>query len=155
MPYPCQFEEALGSRAIDWPHAQPGPFFTLSTHTLPPIPPRPTLQEVRRFSKPLGIECTAVFGGSGVANQISELKRGVEVVACTPGRMIDLLVTSNGGYHATHGAMRAFHGPVLPTGGYLCLNHAPVKQPLGHLPLTPDHMHIDTCGHPAQARSLT
>jgi ATP-dependent RNA helicase DDX46/PRP5 len=28
--------------------------------------------------------------------QITELKRGVEVVVCTPGRMIDLLVTSNG-----------------------------------------------------------
>ncbi len=33
---------------------------------------------------------------AGVANQISELKRGVEIVSCTPGRMIDLLVTSNG-----------------------------------------------------------
>lgn len=32
----------------------------------------------------------------GVANQITELKRGVEIVSCTPGRMIDLLVTSNG-----------------------------------------------------------
>lgn len=31
-----------------------------------------------------------------MANQITELKRGVEIVACTPGRMIDLLVTSNG-----------------------------------------------------------
>ena len=40
--------------------------------------------------------CVAVFGGSGVANQISELKRGTEVIVCTPGRMIDLLVTSNG-----------------------------------------------------------
>ena len=28
--------------------------------------------------------------------QISELKRGCEVVVCTPGRMIDVLVTSNG-----------------------------------------------------------
>ncbi len=33
---------------------------------------------------------------AGVANQITELKRGVEIVSCTPGRMIDLLVTSNG-----------------------------------------------------------
>lgn len=32
-----------------------------------------------------------------MANQISELKRGTEVIVCTPGRMIDLLVTSNGG----------------------------------------------------------
>ena len=28
--------------------------------------------------------------------QISELKPGCEVVVCTPGRMIDILVTSNG-----------------------------------------------------------
>lgn len=55
------------------------------------------LQEIKKFARSMGIECTAVFGGSGVANQISELKRGVEVVVCTPGRMIDLLVTSNGG----------------------------------------------------------
>ena len=28
--------------------------------------------------------------------QITELKRGTEVVVCTPGRMIDILVTSAG-----------------------------------------------------------
>ncbi|GIL79866.1 hypothetical protein Vretifemale_9037 [Volvox reticuliferus] len=53
-------------------------------------------KEAKAFGKPLGLNALAVFGGSGVANQISELKRGVEIVACTPGRMIDLLVTSNG-----------------------------------------------------------
>eukprot|EP00798_Chlamydomonas_sp_ICE-L_P003694 gene3694-13762_t len=52
--------------------------------------------EIKRFAKPLDMNCVAVFGGSGVANQISELKRGAEVVSCTPGRMIDLLVTSGG-----------------------------------------------------------
>jgi hypothetical protein len=55
-------------------------------------------QEIKKFARPLGLTCVAVFGGSGVANQISELKRGTEVIVCTPGRMIDLLVTSNGGY---------------------------------------------------------
>ena len=29
-------------------------------------------------------------------SQITELKRGTEVVVCTPGRMIDILVTSAG-----------------------------------------------------------
>lgn len=48
------------------------------------------------FAKPLGLACVAVFGGSGVANQITELKRGCEVVVATPGRLIDLLVTSGG-----------------------------------------------------------
>jgi ATP-dependent RNA helicase DDX46/PRP5 len=27
---------------------------------------------------------------------LSELKRGAEIVVCTPGRMIDVLTTSNG-----------------------------------------------------------
>lgn len=53
-------------------------------------------KEIRKFCKILGMTCVAVFGGSGVANQITELKRGAEIVVCTPGRMIDLLVTSNG-----------------------------------------------------------
>ncbi len=61
----------------------------------------PDAQEIKKFAKPLALSCVAVFGGSGVANQISELKRGTEVVVCTPGRMIDLLVTSNGGLRST------------------------------------------------------
>ena len=53
-------------------------------------------KEVRRFSRAAGLECTCVYGGSGVANQISELKRGSEIVVCTPGRMIDILATGAG-----------------------------------------------------------
>eukprot|EP00887_Chlorella_sp_A99_P005469 scaffold1.g5469.t1 len=53
-------------------------------------------KEVKRFARNVGLTCVAVYGGSGVANQISELKRGAEVVVCTPGRMIDILVTSGG-----------------------------------------------------------
>lgn len=53
-------------------------------------------KEVRRFARALDVSAVCVFGGSGVANQISELKRGCEIVVATPGRMIDLLVTSNG-----------------------------------------------------------
>ena len=30
-------------------------------------------------------------GGAGVADQIADLKRGAEIVVCTPGRMIDIL----------------------------------------------------------------
>jgi ATP-dependent RNA helicase DDX46/PRP5 len=52
--------------------------------------------DIRKFSKVIGISCVAVYGGSGVAQQISELKRGAEIVVCTPGRMIDILCTSNG-----------------------------------------------------------
>ncbi|KAF9683283.1 hypothetical protein SADUNF_Sadunf05G0196800 [Salix dunnii] len=52
--------------------------------------------DIRKFSKALGIRCVPVYGGSGVAQQISELKRGTEIVVCTPGRMIDILCTSGG-----------------------------------------------------------
>ncbi|CAA7020075.1 unnamed protein product [Microthlaspi erraticum] len=52
--------------------------------------------DIKKFSKPLGIRCVPVYGGSGVAQQISELKRGTEIVVCTPGRMIDILCTSAG-----------------------------------------------------------
>ncbi|KAM7262904.1 hypothetical protein ACFE04_000587 [Oxalis oulophora] len=52
--------------------------------------------DIRKFSKVLGIRCVPVYGGSGVAQQISELKRGTEIVVCTPGRMIDVLCTSGG-----------------------------------------------------------
>eukprot|EP00899_Mesostigma_viride_P004601 jgi/Mesvir1/14141/Mv12277-RA.2 len=52
--------------------------------------------DIKRLAKPLGLSCVAVFGGSGVAEQIGILKRGVEIVVCTPGRMIDILSTSGG-----------------------------------------------------------
>ena len=52
--------------------------------------------DIKKFAKALSIRCVPVYGGSGVAQQISELKRGTEIVVCTPGRMIDILCTSGG-----------------------------------------------------------
>ncbi|XP_027091549.1 DEAD-box ATP-dependent RNA helicase 42-like [Coffea eugenioides] len=52
--------------------------------------------DIKKFSKGLGLSCVPVYGGSGVAQQISQLKRGAEIVVCTPGRMIDILCTSAG-----------------------------------------------------------
>lgn len=37
-----------------------------------------------------------MVGGAGVADQIAELKRGAEIVVCTPGRMIDILCMQAG-----------------------------------------------------------
>jgi len=42
------------------------------------------------------MKSVCVYGGAGVSGQISDLKKGAEVVICTPGRMIDVLTTSNG-----------------------------------------------------------
>ncbi|KAH6771678.1 P-loop containing nucleoside triphosphate hydrolases superfamily protein [Perilla frutescens var. frutescens] len=52
--------------------------------------------DIKKFTKVLGLSCVPVYGGSGVAQQISDLKRGAEIVVCTPGRMIDILCTSGG-----------------------------------------------------------
>jgi len=53
-------------------------------------------KECKRFGKAMGFNTVSVYGGSGVAAQIGDLKRGAEIVACTPGRMIDLLTTGAG-----------------------------------------------------------
>ncbi|KAL5726348.1 RNA helicase [Ranunculus cassubicifolius] len=52
--------------------------------------------DIRKFAKAMGVTCVPVYGGTGVAQQISDLKRGCEIVVCTPGRMIDILCTSSG-----------------------------------------------------------
>ncbi|GAA0157447.1 RNA helicase [Lithospermum erythrorhizon] len=52
--------------------------------------------DIKKFAKVVGLSCVPVYGGSGVAQQISDLKRGTEIVVCTPGRMIDILCTSSG-----------------------------------------------------------
>lgn len=39
-----------------------------------------------------------MYGGTGISEQIAELKRGCEMIVCTPGRMIDMLAANNGGY---------------------------------------------------------
>ncbi len=38
----------------------------------------------------------AVYGGTGISEQIAELKRGAEVIVCTPGRMIDMIAANSG-----------------------------------------------------------
>lgn len=53
-------------------------------------------KECKRFAKPLGLTTVCVYGGTGVSEQIAELKRGCEIVVCTPGRMIDMLAANNG-----------------------------------------------------------
>ena len=53
-------------------------------------------KDCKKFGRAAGLVAASVYGGSGVAAQIGELKRGCEIVACTPGRMIDVLTTGAG-----------------------------------------------------------
>ena len=46
---------------------------------------------LRPFGEALGLKLTCVFGGSPYGKQIDALKRGVDVVVATPGRLIDLI----------------------------------------------------------------
>lgn len=38
----------------------------------------------------------AAYGGSPIKDQIAEMKKGTEIIVCTPGRMIDLLTANSG-----------------------------------------------------------
>jgi ATP-dependent RNA helicase DDX46/PRP5 len=52
--------------------------------------------EAKKFCKPLGLRVACIYGGAGIADQIAELKRGADIVVCTPGRMIDILTMQAG-----------------------------------------------------------
>ena len=54
-------------------------------------------KEIKRFQKAIrGAKSVCVYGGTGISEQIAELKRGAEVIVCTPGRMIDMLAANGG-----------------------------------------------------------
>ncbi|KAL1920340.1 uncharacterized protein VTP21DRAFT_1486 [Calcarisporiella thermophila] len=53
-------------------------------------------KECKLFLKILGLRAVCAYGGSPIKDQIAELKRGAEIVVCTPGRMIDLLCANSG-----------------------------------------------------------
>jgi superfamily II DNA/RNA helicase len=43
------------------------------------------------LGQPLGVSVTTVYGGVGIGRQIDRMRRGVDIVVATPGRLIDLL----------------------------------------------------------------
>ena len=50
------------------------------------------VNEIDQFKKFIpGMHVLAVYGGSSIGAQIRELKRGVQIVVATPGRLIDLI----------------------------------------------------------------
>jgi ATP-dependent RNA helicase RhlE len=44
---------------------------------------------VHTYGKHLRVRCAVIFGGVGIGPQISELRRGVDIVVATPGRLLD------------------------------------------------------------------
>ncbi|KAH7105462.1 P-loop containing nucleoside triphosphate hydrolase protein [Auriculariales sp. MPI-PUGE-AT-0066] len=53
-------------------------------------------RECKPFLKVLGLRAVCAYGGSPIKDQIAEMKKGAEIVVCTPGRMIDLLTANSG-----------------------------------------------------------
>ncbi len=48
--------------------------------------------DLRNFSKYIqGINIVSVYGGASIMNQISDLKRGAQIIVATPGRMVDII----------------------------------------------------------------
>ncbi|XP_055876786.1 probable ATP-dependent RNA helicase DDX46 isoform X2 [Biomphalaria glabrata] len=52
--------------------------------------------ECKKFTKAHNLRAVCVYGGTGISEQIAELKRGCEIIVCTPGRMIDMLTANSG-----------------------------------------------------------
>ena len=48
-------------------------------------------KEAKKFTKMLGLRVACAYGGAGIGEQITDLKRGAEICVCTPGRLIDIL----------------------------------------------------------------
>lgn len=53
-------------------------------------------KECKPFLKALGLRAVCAYGGAPIKDQIADMKRGAEIVVCTPGRMIDLLTANSG-----------------------------------------------------------
>ena len=48
--------------------------------------------DLKDFSKYMeGVRVVAVYGGTSIVNQINALKKGVQIIVATPGRLIDLM----------------------------------------------------------------
>jgi ATP-dependent RNA helicase RhlE len=48
-------------------------------------------ENVRLLGKAMRIRCATIFGGVGEGPQISALRRGVDIIVATPGRLLDLM----------------------------------------------------------------
>ncbi|HQZ63349.1 MAG TPA: DEAD/DEAH box helicase [Dokdonella sp.] len=46
-------------------------------------------ESVRGYSKHIGVKSATIFGGVGMGPQIDALRRGVDIIVATPGRLLD------------------------------------------------------------------
>ena len=79
-------------------------------------------KEAKRFGKAVGVSAVSAYGGAALGTQVSDLKRGAEIVAASPGRLIDVL------------AMGAGKITNLRRVTYLCLDEADRMFDLGFEP---------------------
>ncbi len=49
-----------------------------------------THTEIKKYAAYTAIKCTAIYGGTSIAPQKEILKKGVDIVIATPGRLLDL-----------------------------------------------------------------
>jgi ATP-dependent RNA helicase DDX46/PRP5 len=52
--------------------------------------------EAKVFTKSTTIRVVSVYGGLSVQSQLGDLKKGAELIICTPGRMLDVLTLNKG-----------------------------------------------------------
>lgn len=48
-------------------------------------------ESVREFGKNLPLKSTAIFGGVNIKSQIDKMRKGVDIIVATPGRLLDLV----------------------------------------------------------------
>ncbi len=75
-------------------------------------------EEIRKLAKYTGIKATTVYGGQGMGLQLDQLRRGVEIVVATPGRLID---------HLKRGSIKLNHV------GHLVLDEADTMLDMGFI----------------------
>lgn len=52
--------------------------------------------EAKHFIKSTTVRVVSVYGGLSVQTQLADLKKGAELIICTPGRMLDILTLNKG-----------------------------------------------------------
>ena len=86
-------------------------------------------ESVRAYGKHLGVRATTIFGGVGMQPQVEALRRGVEILVATPGRLLD---------HLQQRSVNLSHIEVLildEADRMLDMGFLPsIKRILGHLP---------------------